>query len=224
MKSVFYVASATLLYLSLAHPASASERLQGTARIFDGDTIEVENQRIRLHGIDAPETDQKCFDAREKSYACGKQAVDALRRLIRGRPVTCEGTIRDDYDRLIATCQTSTVNLNRKMVALGWAVAFRKFSDDYLDQEVDAVKQGLGIWRGQFQRPYLHRAKRWQVEQQIAPDGCPIKGNINTKGVKIYHAPWSQYYSRTKINLNKGERWFCSELDAVKSGWRAPYR
>lgn len=219
------LAPAVLLGISLALPASAAERLQGAARIFDGDTIEVDNQRIRLHGIDAPETDQKCFDARQKSYACGKQAVDALRKLIRGQPVICEGTIRDDYDRLIATCSTTNVDLNREMVARGWAVAYREYSKDYLEQEIDAIKQGLGIWNGQMpQTPKEHRARRWAVAKQIAPDGCPIKGNINTKGVKIYHAPWSQYYSRTKISLNRGERWFCSELDAIKGGWRAPYR
>jgi endonuclease YncB( thermonuclease family) len=213
-----------MLGAMLATPAFSVERLQGAAKIFDGDTIEVEGQRIRLHGIDAPETDQKCFDAREKSYACGKQAVDALRKLIRGQPVTCTGKIRDEYDRLIAVCETSKTNLNREMVENGWAVAFKKYSEDYLEQEIDALKRGLGIWRGQFQRPFKHRAKRWQVEKQVAPEGCPIKGNINGKGVKIYHAPWSQYYSRTKISTDKGERWFCNELDAIKAGWRAPYR
>ncbi len=224
MRNFLSLAAAVLFGVSIALPALADERLQGTAKIFDGDTIEIDGHRIRLHGIDAPETDQKCFDAREKYYACGKQAVDALRKLIRGQPVTCTGSLRDGYDRLIATCATSRLNLNREMVVRGWAVAFRKYSEDYLEHEVDAVKQGLGIWRGQFQRPYLHRAKRWQVEKQLSPGGCPIKGNINTKGIKIYHAPWSQYYSRTKISLDKGERWFCSELDAIKNGWRAPYR
>ncbi len=224
MRTVAFLTSAVLLGVMLANPALAAERLQGTAKIFDGDTIEVDNQRVRLHGIDAPETGQKCFDASEKPYACGKRAVDALRKLIRGQPVVCTGDHRDEYDRLIAVCETTRANLNREMVARGWAVAFRRYSDDFLEQEVDAFKNGLGIWQGKFQRPYEVRAARWEVEKQTAPDGCPIKGNINAKGVRLYHTPWSQYYSRTKISPSKGERWFCNELDAIKAGWRAPYR
>jgi hypothetical protein len=57
-----------------------------------------------------------------------------------------------------------------------------------------------------------------------APDpNCPIKGNINSKGERIYHTPWgSRNYDRTKINTAKGERWFCNEAEAVAAGWRAP--
>lgn len=55
-----------------------------------------------------------------------------------------------------------------------------------------------------------------------SPSGsCSIKGNIASDGEKIYHMPGQQYYDRTKISLSKGERWFCSEAEAVKAGWRA---
>ena len=52
-----------------------------------------------------------------------------------------------------------------------------------------------------------------------------IKGNINRNGERIYHTPWSSpHYKRTKINTNKGERWFSTEGEATQAGWRAPYR
>jgi len=51
---------------------------------------------------------------------------------------------------------------------------------------------------------------------------CLIKGNIGKGGTRIYHVPGSQHYSRTKISLSKGERWFCSEAEAQSAGWRPP--
>ncbi len=50
---------------------------------------------------------------------------------------------------------------------------------------------------------------------------CPIKGNISKTGERIYHTPWSPWYSRTKINEATGERWFCDESEAAAAGWRA---
>jgi hypothetical protein len=54
-----------------------------------------------------------------------------------------------------------------------------------------------------------------------AASGCQIKGNIGSSG-KIYHVPGSQAYEKTKIDEARGERWFCSEDQAVAAGWRAP--
>lgn len=221
--------ASVLLGLGLASPAVADERHAGLARLIDGDTIEIDEQRIRLNGIDTPEPAQRCTGSNGKSYRCGKRATDALNQLIRGRPVVCIGNARDGYDRLIAECSVDAgsagpLSLNREMVRLGWAVAFEKFTDVYLPEQLEAAKEARGIWRGPFQLPHEFRAERWKITQQKSPDGCPIKGNINAKGVRIYHTPWSQYYPRTKIDLSKGERWFCDEAEAIKAGWRAPYR
>ncbi|GAB3489159.1 hypothetical protein GCM10027572_10900 [Flexivirga lutea] len=49
---------------------------------------------------------------------------------------------------------------------------------------------------------------------------CNIKGNISSSGERIYHVPGQRYYNVTKISPAKGERWFCSESDAVAAGWR----
>ena len=49
---------------------------------------------------------------------------------------------------------------------------------------------------------------------------CVIKGNINSSGERIYHVPGQRYYDKTQIDASKGERWFCTELEAVGAGWR----
>lgn len=53
---------------------------------------------------------------------------------------------------------------------------------------------------------------------------CVIKGNISSSGEKIYHVPGQQFYDATKIDITKGERWFCTEQDAVNAGWRKSLR
>jgi len=96
-----------------------------------------------------------------------------------------------------------------------------KYSEDYVAVEAAARQSGIGLWQDDFQRPWDFRAEKWASAEQEAPDGCPIKGNISDNG-QIYHAPWSPWYKKTRINEAKGERWFCSEAEAVAAGWRAP--
>ena len=75
-------------------PVSALAEITGTARVIDGDTIEIACQRIRLHGIDAQESRQPCRLDGEPSM-CGMDAADALADRIGNRPVTCEELNRD---------------------------------------------------------------------------------------------------------------------------------
>ena len=52
-------------------------------------------------------------------------------------------------------------------------------------------------------------------------ESCLIKGNISVAtGEKIYHVPGQRDYEKTVITQSKGERWFCSEAEAVAAGWR----
>lgn len=67
--------------------------------------------------------------------------------------------------------------------------------------------------------------KRWERAAAASPrPGCPIKGNINRDGERIYHTPWSPWYERVQIDESQGERWFCDEAEAEAAGWRAPRR
>ncbi|MEQ1899884.1 MAG: hypothetical protein ABL866_04035 [Devosia sp.] len=113
------------------------------------------------------------------------------------------------------------VELNREMVKLGLAWAFRRYSDRYASDEALAEAQRKGIWQAPTEDPWTYRSRRWEVGLQTSPPGCPIKGNISNAG-RVYHTPWSPWYDRTKVSLEQGERWFCSEREALDAGWRAP--
>lgn len=189
-------------------------------RIIDGDTIEVASTVYRLNGIDAPEVGQQC-NTPAGSWNCGKAAVEEIASIAEGKAVLCEAHSQDGYGRTIATCYVEGTDLGAQMVRAGYAWAFTKYSDVYVKEEMAAKRERLGVWQGNSTPPWEYRAQRWARAEQEAPKGCPIKGNISRNG-KIYHPPWSPWYSKTRINENKGERWFCSEAEARLAGWRAP--
>ncbi|MBI3241016.1 MAG: FecR domain-containing protein [Chloroflexi bacterium] len=57
------------------------------------------------------------------------------------------------------------------------------------------------------------------------PPGCDIKGNVSfNTGEKIYHVPGGEFYDATVINPDFGERWFCTEDEAIANGWRKSQR
>jgi endonuclease YncB( thermonuclease family) len=191
--------------------------------VIDGDTFRLDGEVIRIHGIDAPETGQKCESEHGRTYRCGVAAAKALEQLLERSPPDCEGRERDDYGRLIAICMAGEEDIGATLVIQGLALAFRRFSDDYVTEEDAAREAHRGLWQGTFEAPWEYRARRWDISKDTAPNpACPIKGNINRNGEHIYHAPWSPSYDRTKIDESKGERWFCSEGEAIASGWRAP--
>ncbi|RFC65003.1 thermonuclease family protein [Fulvimarina endophytica] len=219
---------AALLLMSTA-PAAA--QIAGAATVVDGDTIGVTgtDARIRLYGIDAPESGQTCDDASGRRYLCGTRSADALAAIIgRNGRVQCFEEDRDRYGRIVAECVTSgNVVLNAELVRQGWAVEYDQYSDGRYDQEeAEARAARRGIWQGQFVEPSKwRRGDRLKSERVAAgqPEGCPIKGNISSNG-RIYHMPGQQNYGRTKIDEADGERWFCSEAEAKAAGWRPARR
>ncbi len=214
------LAGALILCL-LATPALAD--VTGPARVIDGDTLEVQGQRIRLHGIDAPESRQLCrLDG--KPWQCGKDATNALAEKIASQLVTCEDLGRDRYERIIGRCTVAGEDIEAWMVSEGLALAYRRYSLDYVDEEADAQAARRGIWAGEFVPPWEWRRGKRLVANDNAADQCRIKGNISRSGERIYHAPGGQYYDRTKISPSKGERWFCSEAEAAAAGWRRSKR
>lgn len=205
----------------LCCPALA-DGVQGHARLVDGDTIEVAGVRVRLHGIDAPERSQRCRHRDGTRYRCGAAATAALARLIGGGAVICVGDEHDRYGRLLAICRAGAADLGREMVRIGMAVAYVKYSGDYLPEQTEASGAHRGIWAGSFERPSDFRADRTvATARPPAPDGCRIKGNISKNG-RIYHRPGTPGYARTRIDMARGERWFCSTAEAIRAGWRAP--
>ena len=132
----------------------------------------------------------------------------------------CKISSKDRYGRSIAVCYIEDKNINRNLVENGWALAYRKYSIDYIPNEKLASKRKIGVWQGDFVEPW-----KWRLGVRIREAkkvGCYIKGNISSNGEKIYHLPNSKNYLKTKISPSKGERWFCSEKEAQTLGWRTP--
>lgn len=201
--------------------SSQPAAITGVASVSDGDTLSVGVVRIRLHGIDAPEAGQQCRRASGRSWQCGTAATVRLAELADGRDVECEARDRDAYGRIVAVCRADGVDVGGTLVDEGLAWAFVRYSEDYADREHYARAAALGIWDGEPEAPWDYRANRWERAAEAAPrPGCPIKGNINRQGERIYHTPWSPWYDRVRIDEAAGQRWFCDEQEALAAGWR----
>ena len=208
----------------------------GRASVIDGDTIEIHGERIRLNGIDAPESAQLCKNGQGGDYRCGAEAAAKLADVLaKSRPATCEFIERDAYDRMVAVCyRADGVNVAALMVSAGHALDWPRYSGGaYAAEQQQAKEKKLGMWRGRFTEPWQWRSEQRARQapssktptmllgaKQTSSTGCHIKGNISNKGERIYHMPGQRYYDRTRIDPAKGERMFCSEAEARATGWR----
>jgi endonuclease YncB( thermonuclease family) len=218
-----------LLGLLVLASGAMSQSIYGLALAGDGDSLRVGGSSIRLHGIDAPEIDQSC--TREgHAWACGEEAADQLRRLVRGRELRCDPVGTDQYGRTLARCYQGGVDINRLMVESGYAVAYRKYSSEYVAVEEQAKAAKRGIWASTFELPSVYRqegrggtnagarspgAAARSVPAQQSSSGCRIKGNHSRRGEWIYHLPGMPYYNQTRP-----EAMFCSEAEAQAAGYR----
>jgi len=204
-------------------------------RVIDGDTLEVQIDgsvtKIRLIGVDTPET----VHPNKPVQYFGKEASAFTRRMAEGKQVTLEFDQasaatghRDKYGRLLAYVflEDGTL-LNAEIIRQGYGHAYTRFPfarmEEFRALEREAREAGRGLWaHGEGAAPE-------QGPGSSPPPGtpdrpCRIKGNINSRGEKIYHLPGQQYYDVTQIDEASGERWFCTEEEAIKAGWRKAKR
>ena len=128
------------VFLFFSNFEAVAAEIKGIPSITDGDTIKIENKRIRLHGIDAPESKQLC-KKNSKEYRCGKISTDALSKKINRNQVRCKVQDRlDRYKRHIGVCFVGDTNLNQWLVRNGYAVAYRRYSKHYIKDENYAKK------------------------------------------------------------------------------------
>lgn len=113
-----------------------------------------------MHGIDSPERDQVCSSADGQAYACGEEATTALADFIGDREVDCTVMDIDRYGRSVAVCAVGGVDVGGWMVESGWALAYRKYSADYIDEEEMARAARIGLWMGEFDNPWEWRKNR----------------------------------------------------------------
>ncbi|MEZ5908333.1 MAG: thermonuclease family protein [Hyphomicrobiaceae bacterium] len=199
-------------------PFLGSKPIVGRASVVSGNIIHVGGTPVRLYGIDAPETAQRCRTSRNRSWQCGVQARTALARLVGSGEVRCERQGSDGAGRVVARCRVRDSDLGARMVELGHALTTKGDPAGYGSRAETAKKARRALWKGSLETPQAFRDRSWDTAKQQAPKGCPIKGNVTSRG-KHYVMPWSRGYSRVRIQERRGERWFCSEQEAIAAGW-----
>jgi endonuclease YncB( thermonuclease family) len=146
--------------LAFATTAAAAQEgpIIGTATIINADTLEIHSDRVRLQGIDAPESSQQCTDAAWVVYLCGSRAAVALTDFINRRPVECFEVDRDRYGRMVARCEVAGVDLSEWLVRQGWALDWPRYSKGaYALEQAEARNAGRDIWAGRFAKPWDFR-------------------------------------------------------------------
>ena len=143
------------LYFTLFQQNIFAKEIYGNPRIIDGDSIEINNEKIRFLGIDAFEKKQECIRKDGTKYKCGEAAISNLLMIISGQPVRCVTKKKDHYKRWLATCYIGTLDINENMVLYG--NAFSYMSKKYKTAENEAKKVSAGAWAGEFIFPWEWR-------------------------------------------------------------------
>ena len=168
---LFLLISICLIFFFFTYNDVKSEEVKiisGIAKVTDGDTIRIEEKKIRFFGIDAPEKKQQCkkpwltisFISFSKDYPCGQISTDKLKKKINNKLLICKWNNKDKYKRYIAECFKDKININAWMVRNGYAVAYRKYSKKFVSQEIFAKKEKLGLWAGNFDMPWNWRKNK----------------------------------------------------------------
>jgi len=211
--------------------------IEGVAHYFpDADTLDIGNVRIRVQGIDAPESHERCIGANGTTWTCGDAATDYAREKYEGEWLVCRDLGERNRDRIVAQCLHRGKDIALDMVRAGVVLACPKFALRhehaliYLDAEKEAAFAQAGLHAG----PLNPRAGFCNLPGEgvtgvalrgAAPalSGCAIKGNVSGRGDRIYHVPGQRDYNKTVIR-GPEERMFCSEPEAVAAGWRPAQR
>jgi endonuclease YncB( thermonuclease family) len=219
--------------------------ITGVPKIHDGDQVVIGSARIRLRGIDAPSVDQLCLNHAGERWTCGVAARDELIHHTDKKSWTCHVDRTDRRGRNVAKCEVDGEDIQKWLVASGWALAYVRFTHDYEADEKAAREAKAGMWQGAFIAPWDWRVRNKKTailgaakppanahaillasaSGPVAPSPeCTIKGNVNGAGECIYHTPASRWYAQIKMQVAKGTRWFCSVEDAQAAGCRETKR
>lgn len=221
-------------------PGEEPIEIAGMALVIDGNTVEISGTKIRLQGIDAPETDQLCVDEKGTGWTCGLAARDELAKRFGDKPWTCQVAGHDKYGRSLGSCTVKEESVEEWMVRSGWAVSLVRSASTYEASEVIARDAQSGLWSGAFIMPSDWRNRNQKttivgaanvpssaleilrgaaaVAEAPSPE-CAIKGTIAKGGQCTYQQPGSQLYAKLKMGPSK--RWFCSVKEAETAGCRA---
>ena len=151
---LFLVISISLIFFFLTYNDVKSFEI----KIIDGDTIHLNNEKIRFTGIDTPELKQTCKKNSEIIY-CGIEARQLLIDKIGKDKVICFREGKDRYKRTLAECFVNDLSLSRYLVREGYAFAYRKYSKKFISDEDFAKKNNMGMWSMNFEYPWDYRKK-----------------------------------------------------------------
>lgn len=193
--------------------------IEGRASVLGVDTLRVGTTAVRLADIEAPERNQSCTRGSNRRWRCGEAAQAALTRLAAGRQLVCEVRGADTGGVATVVCRDGGTEINAALVKGGHVFARTGLLARYRALEAEARAAKAGLWAGEAERPSAYRARMWEEAKRRAPEGCPIKGQVNGSA-RTYVLPWSPEYERARVNVARGGRWFCSEDDAKAAGWR----
>ena len=132
-----WLVAAGLLVAVVSAYTPRGETISGAVRVVDGDSLHVGATEVRLFGVDAFEGRQLCVRDGDP-WRCGEAAANELRTLTTGRAITCDKRDTDSYGRTVAVCSNGTVDVGAELARAGLALAYREFSDDYVDEENEA--------------------------------------------------------------------------------------
>jgi micrococcal nuclease len=209
-------------------------------RIVDGDTIEVEiddeRYKVRYIGIDTPES----VDPRREVECFGKEASERNRELVEGKTVGLEKDVSetDAFGRLLRYVWLDGRLVNARLVTEGFALASTyppdvRYAELFSQLQSEARTAGLGLWGAACDSSAATPITDTSPQATTGGATCDfsdsadpkIKGNISVQsGEKIYHVPGGEFYEATRIDSGNGERWFCTEAEAVSAGWRQSMR
>ena len=139
------------LFIGVAHAENA-------VKVIDGDTIHIGSKKYRFSGIDTPEMKQTCKKDNQ-IVMCGVIAKNALVKKINKQQVNCKEEEVDRYKRIVAECFVGNDSLSKYLVRNGHAVAYRKYSMKFVEDEDYAKQNKLGLWSMSFDYPWDYRAK-----------------------------------------------------------------
>jgi micrococcal nuclease len=226
------ISSSTVANLSIK-PLTTDLKLLNVVKVVDGDTIDVsfdgKTERIRLIGINTPET----VDPRKPVECFGREASDKAKALLSGKKVYLEADLisgeRDKYNRLLRyVFLEDGTSFNLLMIKEGYAYEYTydvpyKYQTEFKQAQKEAEANKAGLWGDKVCPNTTTTAGVITTGADTQANGtstCTIKGNISSTKEKIYHMIGCGSYGKTTIDESKGEKWFCTEQEALDAGWR----
>ena len=141
---------------AMAIEISEQGQITGTAQAVQGNIITINQEKIQLYGLDAPELTQICY-LNGQPWQCGLTAKQKLAEKIAGKSLTCLRKEEKNNNLPLAECFLGRHSLNAWLVEQGWAIADRQNSRSFISHEILAKKNNKGIYQSEFLKPSLWR-------------------------------------------------------------------